>query len=316
MKVNNSELSRCILFSILLMLISCSGIKNPDRPLPEENEKGTFIAVRDGTKIFVYEYVPANEFKCTIYIFSGITGINHRSEKDLIELLSNSVNRVVVIHPRGTGYSEGKRGDNSDLSDFIGDYVEIIKKDRSYADSTQKTILFGHSMSCAIAIKAGNELQKTDGLILVNPPYILKPAKGMTPGAGDYFRYIAYYIFAPHVPVVNMSGDTSVIENETDKKESEERNNDPLLVKYFSMRYMTEAKKIMDTMVENARRADYPLLLLYGENDMIVDKSACDEIFSAWGGKKKNFEIIKEGSHGKSTVIKGAEIIHKWVETI
>jgi alpha-beta hydrolase superfamily lysophospholipase len=304
------------LILVFQMLMSCHGIKNLDRPIPVDNEDGYFITVRDGVKIFVYEYAPISGFENTIFIISGITGINHKSEKDIIELLSNNENRVVVIHPRGTGYSEGTRGDNSDLSDFIGDYVEIIKGDTFYKDNSCKRVLFGHSMSCAIAIKVADELQKTDGLILVNPPYKLKSAKGMTPGIGDYLRYIGYYIFAPHVPVVNMAGDPSTIENETDRRDSEERNNDPLLVKYFSMHYMSESKKIMDAIVENALQADYPLLLLYGENDMIVDKAGCDEIFASWKGKNKNYEIINGGSHGKSTVMKGADIILKWMESI
>ena len=311
-----SILSGVALFLILLMLISCNGIKNSDRPLPENDETGSFVTVRDGVKIFVYEYAPVSDFKNTIYIISGITGINHKSEKDIIELLSNSENRVVVIHPRGTGYSEGKRGDNPDLSDFIGDYVEIIKGDKYFQDSNRKNILFGHSMSCAIELKVAIELPKTDGLILVNPPYKLKSAKGMSPGFGDYLKYIGYYIFAPQVPVVNMAGDPSVIENEADIKESETRSNDSLLVKYFSMRYMSESKKVMDGMVENAQKADYPLLLLYGDNDMIVDKAGCDEIYSVWKGWNKNYYIIKDGSHGKSTVLKGADIIINWIESI
>ena len=88
-------------------------------------------------------------------------------------------------------------------------------------------------MSCAIAIKVAGELQKTDGLILVNPPYKLKSAKGMSPGFGDYLKYIGYYIFAPHVPVVNMAGDPSAIENEADRRESEDRNNDSASGKIF-----------------------------------------------------------------------------------
>jgi alpha-beta hydrolase superfamily lysophospholipase len=304
------------LFSVFLLLNYCTGMKNPDRPIPDEKEAGTFITVRDGIKIFVYEFVPISDFKNTIYIISGITGINHKNEKDIIHLLSNNENRVIVIHPRGTGYSEGKRGDNSDLSDFIRDYAEIIKSDKYYQDGTRKIILFGHSMSCAIAIKVADEIEKTDGLILVNPPYKLKSAKGMSPGFGDYFKYIGYYIFAPHVPIVNMAGDPSIIENESDRNESEARINDPLLVKYFSMRFMSESKKIMNTMVENAQKADFPLLLLYGENDMIVDKAGCDEIFATWKNQNKKYEIIKGGSHGKSTVVNGAEIMIKWMESI
>lgn len=291
-------------------------MKNPESPIPKDNEEGFFIAVKDGTKIFVYEYVPKSEYKSTIFIISGITGINHKSEKDIIERLSNNENRVVVIHPRGTGYSEGKRGDISDFSNFINDYVEIIKSDKSFQDSKQKKILYGHSMSCAIALVVAGKVQKVDGVILINPPYKLKSAKGMSPNSFAYIKYAFYYIFAPHTPIVNMVGDPTSIENENDKRESELRNNDPLLVKYFSMYYMFESKKIMDSMVESAKTAEYPLLLLYGKNDMIVDKAGCDKIFAAWKNPDKNYERINEGSHGKSTVLKGAEIIINWIGNV
>ena len=302
------------LLLLSFMLISCSGMKNLDRPTPQDKEEGFFFTVRDGIKIFIYEHLPKNEFNSTIYIVSGITGINHNAESDIIEQLSNNENRVVVIHPRGTGYSEGTKGDGKNLSDFIADYVEIIKSDKFCNDTTRKVILYGHSMSCAIALMVGNQLQKIDGLILINPPYKLKPAKGMSPGFGDYLKYIGYYIFAPHVPIVNMAGDPSAIENEADRKESELRNNDPLLVKYFSMHYMSESKKIMDAMVQNARQANYPLLLLYGENDKIVEKAGCDEIFSAWKNQNKRYETIPDASHGKSTIVKGMESVLKWIE--
>lgn len=304
------------IFSAALLLNLCTGMKNADRPIQDIHDQGHFVTVGDGLKIYVYEHRPKDASRRTIYIISGITGINHNNEKELIELLSNNENRVVVIHPRGTGYSEGKRGDFPDLSDFISDYVEIIRADSSYTDNTGKLVLFGHSMSCAIAIEVAGELERTDGLILVNPPCKLKSAKGMSPGFGDYLKYICYFIFAPHVPVVDMAGDPSVIEDESDRKESELRNSDPLLVKYFSMHSMYESKKVMDAMIENARKADSPLLLLYGDSDKIVDKSGCDELFEAWKNENRKYEIIKGGSHGKSTVLSGAGIINRWVETI
>jgi len=306
-------MKKSLIFLISLILISCSGMKNLDRPIPKESEEGSFVTARDGVKIFVYEFVPKCEFKNTIYIISGITGINHTTERDVIERLSNNENRIVVIHPRGTGYSEGKRGDISNFSDFISDYVEIIKSDKFYLDNTRKIILYGHSMSCAIALMVSNQLEKTDGAILINPPYKLKSTKGMSPSLGDYLKYIGYFIFAHHVPIVNMAGDPSIIENEEDRRESQIRNNDPLLVKYFSMHLMFESKKIMDAMVKYAQQADYPLLLLCGEKDMIVDKAGCDEIFATWKNQNKSYEIICCGSHGKSTVLKGAPIILKWV---
>jgi len=301
------------LFLFCLILTSCSGMKNPDRQSPASEAEGYFLTVRDGVKIFVSEHLPADGSKNTIYIFSGITGVNHNNEKDLIGLLSNRENRVVVIHPRGTGYSEGTRG-NTDPGTIIADYSEVILSDSSYYSGN--IILYGHSMSCAFALEVAGKLPEADGVILVNPPYKLKPAKGMSPGFSNYLKYIGYYLFAPHASIVNMAGDPSLIGDESDRMESEQRNNDSLLVKYFSMRCMADSKKIMNAMLENASRTDSPLLLLYGENDNIIDQSGCDEIYSAWKGRNKSYVIIKGGSHGKSTVLKGAEIITKWIENI
>ncbi|HNR43279.1 MAG TPA: alpha/beta hydrolase [Bacteroidales bacterium] len=113
-----------------------------------------------------------------------------------------------------------------------------------------------------------------------------------------------------------MAGDPSLITDETDRLESEQRNTDPLLVKYFVMSCMAVTRKIMKSMVKIARQADYTLLFLCGENDKIVDKSGCDEIFSAWNCQRKSYVIIKGGSHGKSTVVKGAGLIAGWLEGI
>lgn len=290
-------------------------IKNKIKLKYKSNE-GSIFNVKDGTNIFVYEYLPKTNFKNTIYIVSGITGINHKSERDIIEKLSNNENRIVVLHPRGTGYSGGNRGDAANLKKFIDDYLEIICLDKFYCDKTRKIILYGHSMSCAIAVIIGNKLPRTDGIILVNPSYKLKRAKGMTPKFGEYLKYALYYIFAPHIPIVNISGNPSLIQNSEDRKESEIRNSDPLIVKYFSVNYMLESKKIMDSIIKNAQQADYPLLLLYGENDMIVDIKGCEELFNNWKCQQKRFEIIKGGSHGKSTVIKGITIILKLLKEL
>ncbi len=289
-------------------------MENSVRPAPDNEEGGYFFTARDGSKIFIREYIPGIRPATTVYIMSGITGINHKREEDIIDILSHNTNRVVVVHPRGTGYSEGDRGD-TDPDDIIEDYCEIIKGDNSYLAGNEKIFLFGHSMSCAFALEVAVKLRGLDGMILVNPPYRLKPAKGMSPGFSDYLKYIGYYVFAHHEPVVNMAGDPSVITDESDRLESELRNNDSLLVKYFSMNCMAESKKKMNAMIKNARQADVPLLLLYGENDNIVDESGCNEIFSAWHCDKKSYASIKDGSHGKSTVVKGAGTISKWISS-
>lgn len=301
-----------VLFVFVLLIISCNRVQNSVRPVPVIEKGAYFFTARDGLKIFIREYVPVVNPASSVYIISGITGINHKNEKEIIDILSSDSNRVVVIHPRGTGYSEGERGD-TDPGDIIEDYCEIIQRDSSYSNENKKIFLFGHSMSCAFAIELAMKLPGSYGLILANPPYKLKPAKGMSPGFSDYLKYIGYYIFSPHTPVVNMAGDPALISDEADRLESEQRSSDSLLVKYFSMRSMSASKKIMDAMAENATMVNVPLLLLYGENDNIVDRSGCDEIYSAWKGKNKIYITVRGGSHGKSTVVKGAGTIQEWM---
>lgn len=154
------------------------------------------------------------------------------------------------------------------------------------------------------------------GVILVNPPYKRKEAKGMSPGFSDYIKYAWYMIFASHSPIVNMAGDPRFIKNQEDRKEAIKRINDPLLVKYFSMYMMMETKKMMDEMLIHSRKVRCPLLLLYGSMDSIVDKKGCDEIYSAWNHRLKKYLIIKDGPHGKKTVLRASKEISKWIDGI
>jgi alpha-beta hydrolase superfamily lysophospholipase len=300
----------------LLIFYSCTSMKNFDKPEIISKSDGRFYKVRDGLQLFIYDHEPMDNYNSTIFIISGITGINHKKEKDIIDLLSDNENRVVVIHPRGTGYSDGTRGDISNFNDFINDYSEIIINDKDYGPGQHKIFLFGHSMSCSVLLAAADSLQNIAGAILVNPPYMQKEAKGMSPGFFQYVGYACYYLFAKHTPIVNMAGDPTKIENEEDRKESESRINDPFLVKYFSMYMMTESKKIMDSMIDFSKIANYPLLLIYGEKDNIVDKKGCDLIYDSWKSENKEYKLIENGSHGKSTVIQASEIIKKWIEDI
>ncbi|MFA6127686.1 MAG: alpha/beta fold hydrolase [Bacteroidales bacterium] len=289
-------------------------MKNPLAPSVPSDDEGTFYTTKNGCRLFIYDYKPFENYRSTIFIISGITGINHLKEKDIIDLLSNNQNRVVVVHPRGTGYSDGKRGDIADFSDFINDYVEVINSDPDYISKKHKIVLFGHSMSTAVALAVAAKMENVGGLIMVNPPYLMKEAKGMSPNPGQYLKYAAYFVFARHTPIVNMAGDPSKIENADDRKDSESRVNDPLLVKYFSLHYMIHTRKLMKSMVDFSKMADYPLLLIYGEKDNIVDKKGCEILFNSWKCEQKQYLLIEDGSHGKSTVNLSKEAIHQWFQ--
>lgn len=169
-------------------------------------------------------------------------------------------------------------------------------------------------MSTAVLLAAAERLSNIAGAILVNPPYIQKKAKGMSPGFGQYVKYAFYYLFAKHKPIVNMAGDPSKIENEDDRHDAEKRVNDNLLVNYFSMYYMMKVRKLINSMLRYCQKADYPLLLIYGMKDTIADKTGCDLIYKNWKHENKEYQLIENGSHGKSTVILAKEIINNRIK--
>ena len=94
-------------------------MKHSEIPEVSFADDGRFFTTKNGCKLFIFDYQPIENYYTTIFFISGITGINHHNEKDVIEQLSDNKNRIVIIHPRGTGYSEGKRGDISDFSEGI-----------------------------------------------------------------------------------------------------------------------------------------------------------------------------------------------------
>jgi alpha-beta hydrolase superfamily lysophospholipase len=302
-------------FLPFLTFFTCTAMKNPDKPEMIDKPESSFYTTRDGYKLFIYNYQPIEHYKATIFIISGITGLNHHNEKDIIELLANNENRVVVIHPRGTGYSDGKRGDISNFKDFIQDFSEIIMNDKDYGSTQHKVFLFGHSMSTAILLAAAEHLTNIAGAILINPPYIQKKAKGMSPSIGEYIKYASYSVFAKHKPIVNMAGDPSKIENEEDRRDSETKANDTLLIKYFSMYYMMEARNLINSTLDYCKKADYPLLLIYGMKDNIADKTGCDLMYNQWKQENKEYKLIENGSHGKSTVMLAKDIINNWIKS-
>ena len=66
-------------------------------------------------------------------------------------------------------------------------------------------------------------------------------------------------------------------------------------------------------MVDRSKMANYPLLLIYGEKDHIVDKKGCDELFSAWKSDKKKYVTVPDGGHGRSTVTLSKKSICDWI---
>jgi hypothetical protein len=43
----------------------------------KDKSEGLFLKVRNGCKLFVYDYRPTEDYKDVLFILTGITGINY-----------------------------------------------------------------------------------------------------------------------------------------------------------------------------------------------------------------------------------------------
>lgn len=71
-------------------------MKNFERPKVSSENNGYFFWTNNGCKLFVYHLQPSENYHSTIFVISGITGINHHAEKDVIEQLAdNAINNWI-----------------------------------------------------------------------------------------------------------------------------------------------------------------------------------------------------------------------------
>lgn len=207
---------------------------------------------------------------------------------------------TAVLHARGTGFSDGPRGDLDDYALFLGDlrqYRQVLS-----ARFPGRVFLFGHSAGAALALELAAEGQGLAGVVLINPAWKLVYGKGMRPTVGDYFTYAANFVFRPAALTVDMNRNPSAIAFAADRAEGEAMQKDPLVVRYFSLRYLLAQSKVMDRCPLNARKLNAPLLLIEGRHDALVDPSGSAELFAAVPGPAKLKLVASEGGHGSSAV--------------
>ena len=147
----------------------------------------------------------------------------------------------------------------------------------------------------------------------MNPAYKLVYAEGMGPTFGDYIGFAANYLFRPSALTVDMNGRPEAVSDADDRREALAMQRDPLVVRYFSLRYLSAQRGVMSACVENARKTTSPVLLIDGERDALVDPAGSTEIFDAVSAADKE-RLSSPGGHGSAAVEKAVEAIVRWLD--
>ncbi|MBL8934144.1 MAG: alpha/beta fold hydrolase [Archangium sp.] len=123
---------------------------------------------------------------------------------------------TAVLHPRGSGFSDGLRGHVDDFSLILTDNQRFLERLQA---RSPRVFLLGASAGGAFALElaAQSSPSAIAGLVLVNPAWKLRTTPGMTPTLGDYLAFAANAVFRPSALTVDMNSKPEGVEFEPDR---------------------------------------------------------------------------------------------------
>lgn len=266
-----------------------------------------------GVRLYTDIQVPATPPAAAVYFVLGAEATSLEAYPQFLQSLRQAGIATAVLHARGTGFSDGLRGDLDDFELFLKDQrlgLEHLRKEIPGVP----VFLFGHSAGAMFALELGAHPPfAVAGMVLVNPAYKMHYGEGMGPSAKDYVVYALNYVLRPSALTVDMNSSPERVRQPEDRREGLAMQQDPLVVRYFSMRFMFAQKKVMDRCLNNVAAVHAPLLLVQGSQDSLVDPSGNTEILQAAPDTSKTLLIAPLGGHGASAVETKAGEIVAWL---
>jgi alpha-beta hydrolase superfamily lysophospholipase len=280
-------------------------------PTPSSGPEHGWRYASDGTRLYERICPAAAPRRGVVLYVAGITGLGGDQQPAFVAALVGRGFDVRFLHPRGTGYSDGPRGDIADLDRYLEDYREYA---RAVAPAGTPVVVVGQSMGGVFAMRLAASLPQTAGLVLINPAYRYAANPGSSPTFLQYVAYAACMVAVPGARVVDMGGRPEAIADPEDRAEAIRRRGDPLVVRWFSMRAMLAAKQAMDGAPADAARCRCPLLLVDGDADRMADRAGHATLLNAYAGTNKTRLTVPGGGHGYATVLRAMPTIAEWVD--
>lgn len=284
-----------------LLATGCASYPRMTRPPVAPPASATFIQAAGGEELYT-QVEGERDSRGVVWYVLGPEISSAPLYPGFTKALHEAGFATALLHPRGTGYSTGTRGDIEEYSLFIGDYEGFLGRlDERFPG--RPVFLLGHSAGAAFALHVAAKAKGTlGGIVLVNPAYKLIYSEGMGPSFTDYIVYAANFVFRPSALTVDMNSNPSAAKNELDRAEGLAMQRDPLVVRYFSMRYLSAQRVVMDGCATNIAATDRPLLIVQGSEDALVDPKGNDELLSLARSADKQKIVARGAGHGSSAV--------------
>ncbi len=305
-----ARLATCV--SLSVVLLGCASFPRMSEPPLQPPPPVEWLRGEGGVRLYSSSALPSGApVGVVLFVVHPEVGSAPLYPK-LVAALQEAGFVASMFHPRGTGYSSGLRGDLDDYQLFLADHRQSLAEVRTRFGATP-VFLMGHSAGAAFALElAATAKGPLAGVVLVNPAYKLRNAEGLSPSFGDYLAFAWNMIFRPAALTVDMNSKPSAVAHPADRAEGEAMQSDPLVVRYFSMRYLLAQRQVMDRCATNAASMSVPVLLLQGEQDLMVDPRGNDEILAAVRRDSTKL-VVAGGGHGSSSVETMVEPIVGWL---
>ncbi len=304
---------RALAVALLLALLGCASAPRLTRPPVDPPAGSDWLQGAQNVQLFTSTRLPSGEVRGVVFLVLGPEVGAAPLYPGLTEALLHAGFAVMTLHPRGTGYSSGLRGDLDDFRLFLDDHRQGLDRLRARF-GTRPIFALGQSVGAAFALElAAAAKPALAGLVLVNPAYKLRSSPGMTPSFADYVRFAVNSVFRRSALTVDMNSRPEAIEHPDDRAEALAMRADPLVVRFFSMRFLMAQQKVMRRCPQNAAATTAPLLLIQGAQDALVDPRGTDEILAAAASPDKTLQVPPQGGHGSSAVETQVQPIVAWL---
>lgn len=284
--------------TFLLMLTACVSYPRLTSPPVAPPPSAQFLRGRDDVRLYTSIEGPGT--RGVVWFVLGPETPAQLPYPRLTATLHEAGFATAVAHARGSGFSDGLRGDIDDYALVLSDYRLFLEH---LAPRFSRIFLVGQSAGAALALEvAAAPAAPLAGVVIVNPAWKLRYGKGMGPTFRDYVTYAANAVFRRSALTVDMNRSPSLVQFLPDREEAEALQRDPLVVRYFSLRYLSAQRKVMKRCPKNVAAVRAPLLIVQGAHDALVDPASFDELLHAAEVADKRKLVAPDGGHGSSAV--------------
>ena len=282
------------------------------RLIAADEKAARYFIAADGLRLYCRFLEPKDAAIGVVLVIPGLGGVRKNDYDELGEALVRRGFCVVVLHARGTGCSEGDRGDIQVFHRILVDFEDMVEW-LWHTYSGRPVFLLGHSFGGALATLLAQRFGgKISGVVVVNPAY--KRAQYVGPAFWKRLMLGANLLFRPAARIVKMGGELRPTLHPEDRREVLSRRNDPGIVMKFSLRYLAGVHNVMVRAGKQAGLIHTPLLMIYGDKDDVLNHASSEEIFAAWKGADKRRVVMQDVGHGVHAVYRAQRIIAGWLQ--